>query len=105
LSNTPTGTFVGRISRGFDFLGYTFSTVGLTGIARKTIAGFVERMNRLYEHGADAIRIGQYVRRWRSWVTVVSDETHLTFAMSTRTKGLTSHASPQQQTYHTQHSQ
>jgi len=25
-------TFVGRVSRGFDFLGYTFSAVGLTGV-------------------------------------------------------------------------
>jgi hypothetical protein len=27
-------TFVGRIRRGFDLLGYTVSTVGLTGIVR-----------------------------------------------------------------------
>jgi hypothetical protein len=25
-------------------------------------------MNRLYEQGADAIRIGDYVRRWWTWV-------------------------------------
>jgi hypothetical protein len=25
-------------------------------------------MNRLYEQGADAVRIGDYVRRWRQWV-------------------------------------
>jgi hypothetical protein len=31
----------------------SFSTVGLTGIARKTVAGCVERMSRLYEQGAD----------------------------------------------------
>ena len=64
----PDKTFVGRISRGFDFLGYTFSTVGLTGMARKTVAGCVERINRLYERGADSLRIGQYVRRWLCWV-------------------------------------
>ena len=65
----PDKTFVGRVSRGFDFLGYTFSTVGLTGMARKTVAGCVERMNRLYEQGADGVRIGQYVRRWLCWVS------------------------------------
>ncbi len=43
-------------------------TVDLTGIARKTVAGCVERMNRLYEQGADSLRIGQYVRRWLRWV-------------------------------------
>ena len=65
----PDKTFVGRVSRGFDFLGYTFSTVGLTGIARKTVAGCVDRMSQLYERGADAIRIGQYVRRWLRWAS------------------------------------
>jgi RNA-directed DNA polymerase len=64
----PDKTFVGRVSRGFDFLGYTFSTMGLTGIARKTVAGCVERVNQLYEQGADSLRIGQYVRRWLRWV-------------------------------------
>lgn len=37
--------------------------VGLTDMARKTVTGWVERMNRIYEQGADAIRIGQYVMR------------------------------------------
>lgn len=64
----PDKTFVGRVSRGFDFLGYTFSTVGLTGLARMTVAGCVERMSQLYEQGADVVRIGQYVRRWWRWV-------------------------------------
>ena len=30
---------------------------------------FVERLNRLYEQGVNSVRIGQYVRRWVSWVT------------------------------------
>jgi hypothetical protein len=30
---------------------------GLTGMARKTVAGLVEHMSQLYEQGADAIRI------------------------------------------------
>ena len=64
----PDKTFVGRISRGFDFLGYAFSTVGLTGIARKTAEGLVARVNQLYEQGAAWSRIGEYVRRWRRWV-------------------------------------
>lgn len=28
----------------------------------------VERAPRLYEQGADALRIGEYVRRWWKWV-------------------------------------
>jgi hypothetical protein len=65
----PDKTFVGRVSRGFDFLGYTFATVGLTGIARKTVVGCVERINQLYEQCADSLRIGQYVRRWLRWAS------------------------------------
>jgi hypothetical protein len=52
----------------WDKTGVSFSTVGLTGMARKTASGCVERMNRLYEQGADAIRIGQYVQRWLRWI-------------------------------------
>jgi RNA-directed DNA polymerase len=57
VQQLPDKTFVGRVGRGFDFLGYTFSTVGLTGMARKTVVGCVERINQLYERGADAVRI------------------------------------------------
>jgi len=64
----PDKTFIGRISRGFDFLGYRFSAPGIVGIANQTVERCVERTNRLYEHGADAVRIGDYVRRWWQWV-------------------------------------
>ena len=41
-------TFIGRIARGFDFLGYWFSSNGLS-IARKTVERMVEKVLRLYE--------------------------------------------------------
>ncbi|TEU19092.1 MAG: hypothetical protein E3J21_04585 [Anaerolineales bacterium] len=63
----PDKTFIGRIARGFDFLGYRFSSSGL-GIAPRTIERFEERMARLYEQGADASRIGAYARHWWRWV-------------------------------------
>jgi hypothetical protein len=59
----PDKTFVGRISRGFDFLGYRFSAAGIVGVAVQAVERCVERMNRLYEQGADQVRIGDYVRR------------------------------------------
>lgn len=34
----------------------------------QTVQRYVEWMNRLYEQGADAVRISKYVRRWRKWV-------------------------------------
>jgi hypothetical protein len=66
-SCTRDKTFIGRIARGFDFLGYWFSPAGL-GVAPKTVERFVERVSRLYEQGADLGRIGEYVRRWWLWV-------------------------------------
>jgi hypothetical protein len=37
-----------RIERGFDFFGYHFSPAGL-GVAKQTIANFIEKASRLYE--------------------------------------------------------
>ncbi len=70
-SKHPDKTFVGRVERGFEFLGYRFSPQGL-GIAAPTRARFAERAARLYEQergkpgGFRGLR--EYVRRWRRWV-------------------------------------
>ena len=69
----PDKTFVGRISRGFDFLGYDFSPAGITGMSRRTVEKFAKRVAQLYEQGADAVGIGQYVRRWLRWTTAGLD--------------------------------
>ena len=63
----PDKTFAGRVSRGFGVLGNRFSSPGLIGVAVQTVVRWVERMERLYEQGADARRIGDFVRRW-CWV-------------------------------------
>jgi hypothetical protein len=63
----PDKTFIGRISRGFDFLGYWFTPEGL-GIASKSVERFAERVSLLYEQGAGENRIEEYVRRWWRWV-------------------------------------
>ena len=67
LLKHPDKTFIGRIERGFDFLGYYFSRTGLT-VARATIEKFVERAARLYEQDRkeplSPSRFGLYVRRW-----------------------------------------
>jgi RNA-directed DNA polymerase len=70
LEKHPDKTFIGRIEKGFDFLGYHFSRKALA-VAEKTITNFVERLSRLYEqsHNAQnrALRLGNYVRRWMGW--------------------------------------
>ncbi len=72
LDKHPDKTFVGRIEKGFDFLGYHFSRTGLT-VAKATIERFVERASRLYEQEPGdtscASGFGTYVRRWVRWTT------------------------------------
>ena len=63
----PDKTIIGRIARGFDFLGYRFSSAGLA-VARQTVERCVARISQLYEQGAAASRIGAYVQRWERWV-------------------------------------
>jgi hypothetical protein len=63
----PDKTFIGRISRGFDFLGYWFTPSGL-GIALKTVERCLAKVSRLYEQGASVGRIGEYLGRWWLWV-------------------------------------
>ena len=67
MEKHPDKTFIGRIERGFDFLGYHFNPAGFT-VAKATIEKFVELATRHYaqepgEAFASA-RLGLYVRRW-----------------------------------------
>jgi len=62
----PDKTFIGRVSRGFDFLGYLLTPAGLE-VAPRAVERCVERVSRLYERGADLVRIGAYVRCWQRW--------------------------------------
>ncbi len=72
MEKHPDKTFIGRIQRGFDFLGYHFNREGLT-VAAATLRKFVERASRLYEQERErpdgASAFGVYVRRWNGWVT------------------------------------
>ncbi len=70
MTALPDKTFIGRMERGFDFLGYHFGPEGLARAAR-TIENFVARAIRLYEQEPGevfaSVRLGSYVRRWVSW--------------------------------------
>ena len=72
LEKHPDKTFIGRIEKGFDFLGYRFTPGSLT-VARKTIENFLERALRLYEQEprerGGSPRLESYVTRWRRWAT------------------------------------
>ncbi len=66
----PDKTFIGRIERGFDFLGYHFGPDGIS-VAKKTVENFVARAIWLYEQERrepfGSPRFGSYVRRWIGW--------------------------------------
>jgi hypothetical protein len=72
LEKHPDKTFIGRIERGFDFLGYHFSRAGLT-VAKQTITNFIEKASRLYEQERSAVLaaavLEMYVRRWARWTS------------------------------------
>ena len=83
LEQHPGKTFVGRISRGFDFLGHHLSHDGVgkvrLGLAANTVASFKTKLSRLYEQGRSAkatpsgrraleARMSIYIRRWCSRV-------------------------------------
>ena len=71
LDTHPGKTFIGRIDKGFDFLGYQFSRTRLR-VARSTLRKSNEHIVRLYEQkkkGPDwPLVLERYVRRWRGWV-------------------------------------
>ena len=70
LEKHPDKTTIGRIGRGFDFLGFHFGPDGLQ-VARQTLANFMKKASWLYEqerNGAGAPEaLGMYVRRWLGW--------------------------------------
>ena len=67
LEKHPDKTVIGRVEKGFDFLGYHISPEGLS-LAKKTIENFIGRASRLYEQetGEDltSSRLGLYVKHW-----------------------------------------
>jgi hypothetical protein len=61
-------TMIGRVERGFDFLGYYLKPYRLD-VSEKTVERFMERIFRLYEQESpNKNRLGEYVLRWVYWV-------------------------------------
>jgi hypothetical protein len=72
IEQAPDKTFIGKISKGFDFLGYHFDGKNLT-VAAKTVTKHVLHYRQLYEQlrkkkatsDKMALALGQYVKRWQ----------------------------------------
>jgi RNA-directed DNA polymerase len=72
LEKHPDKTFIGRVERGFDFLGYHLAPGRLT-LAQATWGRFLEQAHRLYEQERGKPeglpRLGAYMNRFASWAS------------------------------------
>lgn len=68
LAQHPDKTFIGRLQRGFDFLGYDFSDSAAISPSRACVRRLAGNIARLYEQGAGLARIGRYTENWMRWL-------------------------------------
>jgi len=74
----PDKTFIGKAVRGFSFLGY-FLKPGNLRVTSTTNSNMKECIARLYEQGACAARIGQYILRWVQWLLGGLSDCHILY--------------------------
>ncbi len=71
LTKHPDKTFIGRVQKGFDFLGYQFGKSNLC-VSKRSLENYHRRYARLYEqkkHRQDvSVFLESYRRRWMKWV-------------------------------------
>ena len=68
LTLHPMKRFIGRTSKGFDFLGYQIQPGRKLRPSPTSLHRLTERARRLYEQGASLTRLRQYVSRWHLWL-------------------------------------
>ncbi|HFT1740465.1 TPA: reverse transcriptase domain-containing protein [Vibrio vulnificus] len=69
----PNKTFIGKIDKGFDWMGFWFTHNGCTKIAPRALSNHLIKLRRLYEQMRklptlrQAIRMTSYISRWHRW--------------------------------------
>ncbi|EKT2304136.1 hypothetical protein QD153_004775, partial [Salmonella enterica] len=69
----PDKTFIGRVEKGFDWMGFWFTEKGCDCVAPRALQNFKDRLRRLYERvrqWPEDIRLRrmvEYVHAWRRW--------------------------------------
>jgi RNA-directed DNA polymerase len=71
VEQAPDKTFIGKISKGFDFLGYQFGKDKLR-VSKRTLKNHIRRLSRLYEQKKHLpnwqILLDDYRQHWVTWV-------------------------------------
>jgi RNA-directed DNA polymerase len=71
MAQAPDKTFIGRIEKEFDFLGYRFGEEKLT-ITKQTLKNHIRRLTQLYEQKKHQpnwkMLLDDYRQRWVTWV-------------------------------------
>ncbi|AOW77631.1 hypothetical protein A3Q34_12680 [Colwellia sp. PAMC 20917] len=71
MAQAPDKTFIGRIEKEFDFLGYRFGEEKLT-ISKQTLENHIRRLTQLYEQKKHQpnwkMLLDDYRQRWVTWV-------------------------------------
>ena len=62
-----TKRYIGKLSNGFDFLGYRVVPGRRLRTSAERSRRFAEKFRRLYEQGADHRRLWRYAERWCRW--------------------------------------
>jgi hypothetical protein len=71
----PDKTFIGKVDKGFDWMGFLFTADGCTAVAPRALANHLTKLRRLYEQAryttrANRLRrVAEYRARWTAWVT------------------------------------
>lgn len=74
----PDKTFIGRVEKGFDWMGAWLGTNGVEDIAPRALANHREKVRRLYERlrmwprARAHARVSQYRTRWKIWAAFLS---------------------------------
>jgi RNA-directed DNA polymerase len=71
VEQAPDKTFIGKISKGFDFLGYQFGKDKLR-VSKLTLENHIRRLSQLYEQKKHQpnwkMLLDDYRQRWLTWV-------------------------------------
>jgi hypothetical protein len=71
VEQAPDKTFIGRIEKGFDFLGYQFGQEKIT-VSKRTLQNHIRRLMQLYEQKKHLpnwkMLLDDYRQHWVTWV-------------------------------------